>query len=73
MAEEKRFTIENVDLDDPQEMDAFDDQMFTIGSETVRAEGDELRRRGLLDSAGNVISRELPDDMIEGADHDFGG
>jgi hypothetical protein len=73
MAEEKRLTIDNVDLDDRQEMDAFDDQMFTIGLKRVRAEGAELRRKGMLDSAGLVILKELPDDMVEGADREFGG
>jgi hypothetical protein len=69
----KRLTIENVNLDDEQEMDAFDDQMFTAGLARVRAEGDELRRRGILDSQGNLIVKELPADMQEGADRDFGG
>jgi hypothetical protein len=69
----KRLTIENVDLDDEREMDALVDQMFTAGLERVRAEGDELRRRGLLDSQGNLLVKELPADMQEGADRDFGG
>jgi len=41
--------------------------------ERVRAEGDELRRKGLLDSQGHVLVKELPADMQEGADRDFGG
>ena len=69
----KRLTIENVNLDDEQEMDALVDQMFSIGLERVRAEGDELRRKGLLDSEGKVLLKELPADMKEGADRDFGG
>ena len=69
----KRLTIESVNLDDEQEMDAFVDQVLTAGMERVRAEGDELRRKGLLDSEGNVLVKELPADMREGADRDFGG
>jgi hypothetical protein len=69
----KRLTIENVTLDDEREMDAFVDQVLTAGMERVRAEGDELRRKGLLDSQGNLLVRELPADMQEGADRDFGG
>ena len=68
-----RLTIENVDLDDECEMDALVDQMFTAGLARVKAEGDELRRRGLLDPHGNPFSKELPADMEEGADRDFGG
>ena len=51
----KRLTIENVNLDDDAELDAFDDQVIAAGLERVRAEGDELRRRGILDPQGNVI------------------
>jgi hypothetical protein len=48
-------TIENVDLDDDAEVDAFDDQIIAAGLERVRAEGDELRRRGILDAEGSVL------------------
>jgi hypothetical protein len=69
----KLLTIENVNLDDEREMDAFVDQVLTAGMERVRAEGDELRRKGLLDSQGNLLVKELPADMQDGADRDFGG
>ena len=48
----RRLTIDNVYLDDQSEMDAFDDQVITAGLKRVRAEGDELRRMGLLDEHG---------------------
>jgi hypothetical protein len=69
----KRLTIENVNLDDDAELDAFDDQVITAGLERVRAEGDALRRRGVLDADGNLLLKELPADMKERADRDFGG
>src|SRR5260221_13751325 len=69
----KRLTIENVNLDDEREMDEFDEQVITAGLERVRAEGDELRRRGLLDEHGNIVIKELPADMKEGSERDFGG
>jgi len=69
----KRLTIENVDLDDGLETDAFMEQMFAEGLERVRAEGDELRRKGLLDEQGNMVIKELPADMKEGSERDFGG
>lgn len=69
----KRLTIENINLDDDAELDAFDDQVITAGLERVRAEGDELRRRGVLDAHGNLLLKELPADMKEGAERDFGG
>jgi hypothetical protein len=69
----KRLTIENVNLDDQREMDAFADQVITAGMERVRAEGNELRRKGLLDRQGNILLNELPADMREGSERDFGG
>lgn len=69
----KRLTIENVNLDDDAELDAFDDQIFTAGLERVRTEGDELRQRGILDAQGNLLLKEMPADMKEGGDRDFGG
>jgi hypothetical protein len=69
----RRLTIENVNLDDDREMDMFDGQMIDAGRERVQVEGDELRRRGLLDPQGNLLVSELPADMREGSERDFGG
>jgi len=69
----KRLTIETVNLDDEREMDAFFDQVIDAGVQRVRAEGDELRRKGLLDAQGNVLLDELPPDMRENSERDFGG
>ena len=69
----KRLTIENLSLDAAAELDAFDDQVITEGLKCVRGEGDELRRRGILDAKGNVISQELRADMKEGAGREFRG
>ena len=64
MAITKRLTIENVNLDDERELDAFDHQVITAGLERVRAEGEDLRRGGILDSEGNLLVKELPADML---------
>jgi hypothetical protein len=69
----KRLTIDNIDLDDQREMDAIDDQVITAGVERVRAEGAELRRRGLMDENGKLLIKDLPTDMKEGSERDFGG
>jgi hypothetical protein len=69
----KHLTIENVNFDDERELDAFDDQIITAGLARVRAKGNEHRRRGILDSEGKLLVTELPADMQEGADRDFGG
>jgi hypothetical protein len=69
----KRLTIDTANLDDEREMDALDEQMIEAGLERIRAEGDDLRRRGLLDAQGNVLLKELPPDMRENSERDFGG
>src|SRR5258708_3781761 len=69
----KRLTLDNVDLDDQSEMDALDDQMFEAGMKRVRAEGEELGRRGLMDENGKMLIKDLPADMKEGSERDFGG
>jgi hypothetical protein len=61
----KRLTIETVNLDDERELNAFFNQVIDSGIKRVRAEGDELRRKGLLDEHGNVLLNELPPDMRE--------
>ncbi|HEX3747339.1 MAG TPA: hypothetical protein VHW09_25560 [Bryobacteraceae bacterium] len=69
----KRLTIENVNLDDDCELDALDDRTIAAGMERVRAEGDELRRKGMLDGHGKLQGNSLPPDMKEDAERDFGG
>ena len=69
----KRLTLDNVDFDNQSEMDEFMDQVITAGVERVRAEGAELRRRGLMDENGKLLVKDLPADMKEGSERDFGG
>jgi hypothetical protein len=69
----RHLTKENVNLDDDEEVEAFDARIIAAGMARVLAEGEELRRRGLLDSEGRVLLKELPADMREGSERDFGG
>ena len=69
----KRLTLDQIDLHNQRELDALVHEMFTEGLERVRAEGEELRRKGLLDENGKVLLKEAPADMREGSDRDFGG
>ena len=41
--------------------------------ELVRAEGDKLRRKGVLDEHGILRLTELLTEMQEGIERDFGG
>ena len=69
----KPLTIESVNLDDNREMDEFDRQVIAAGMEEVRAGIAELQRKGLLDEQGKLTLKEIPRDMQEGAERDFGG
>jgi hypothetical protein len=69
----KLLTLENVDFRNPSEVDAFLQQVIAAGMERVRSETAELKARGLMDEAGNLLITELPSDVKEGSDRDFGG
>jgi hypothetical protein len=69
----KLLTLENVDFRNPSEVDAFLQQVIAAGMERVRCESAALKARGLMDENGNLLNTELPSDMKEGSDRDFGG
>ncbi len=69
----KRLTLETVDFGNRAEVDEFLNQVIAAGMEKVRAETAELKARGLMDEDGNLLITELPPDMREGSDRDFGG
>ncbi len=69
----KPLTLETVDFGNSSEVDAFLHQVMTAGMARVRAETAELIARGLMDEDGNLLNTELPPDMKEGSDRDFGG
>ncbi len=69
----KHLTLETVNFDDPREVNTFLEQVMAEGLRRVRAEGAELRAEGLVDADGNLVVTELPPDMREGSDRDFGG
>ena len=67
------LTLETVDFGNPAEVDAFLQQVMAAGMVRVRAELAELKARGLMDENGKLLNTELPPDMREGSDRDFGG
>jgi hypothetical protein len=69
----KHLTLETVDFEDRAEVNAFLDQVMDEGMRRVQAEGAELRAGGLLDADGKLLVAELPPDMREGSERDFGG
>ena len=69
----KRLTIDTVNLDDESEMIALDQQAIQAGMTGVRAQVVELRAKGLIDENGKLRLTEVPEDMKEGSERDFGG
>ena len=69
----KQLRLETVNFDDPKEVDAFLAQVIAEGMKGVRAETAELQAKGLMDAEGNLLTDELPEDMREGSQRDFGG
>ncbi|MFN0171769.1 MAG: hypothetical protein ACKV22_35595 [Bryobacteraceae bacterium] len=49
------------------------DPHLEAANERVKAAAEELERLGIADSQGRRIGRDLPKDMQEEADRDFGG
>ncbi len=49
------------------------DPHLQSAGERVKAAAEELERLGIADRDGKRIRKDLPEDMQEGADRDFGG
>lgn len=49
------------------------DPHLQAAGERVKAAAEELERLGIADKAGKRVRTDLPKDMREGADRDFGG
>jgi hypothetical protein len=69
----KHLTLETVNFNNPTEVNTFLEQVMDEGMRRVRAEGAELRAKGLMDADGKLLVTELPPDMREGSERDFGG
>jgi hypothetical protein len=49
------------------------DPHLQSAGERTKAAAEELERLGIADREGQRIRKDLPDDMREGVDRDFGG
>ncbi|MGA3043699.1 MAG: hypothetical protein ABSF54_23235 [Bryobacteraceae bacterium] len=61
-------TVETPKLKEPKV-----DPHLQAGGERVKAAAEELERLGIARPDGTRIRNDLPKDMQEGADRDFGG
>jgi hypothetical protein len=64
------------DLDD-DEVKAYDEFVKRVvipeGDKRLHAQIQEAIRLGIIDEKGNLLKHELPEDMREDSDRDFGG
>jgi hypothetical protein len=49
------------------------DPHLQAAGERVKAAAEELERLGIADKGGKRVNTDLPADMRDGVDHDFGG
>lgn len=74
MAKRKKpLTIDSIDVDNDQEIDSFLAQVHAVGDKICHEQVQEAIRLGIIDDKGNLLKKEIPEDMQEGADRDFGG
>jgi len=69
----KPLTMDSIDVDNEQDLDAFLAQVHAVGDKIRHAQVQEAIRLGIIDEKGNLIKRGLPEDMREEAGRDFGG
>ena len=69
----RHLILDNVNFGNSHEVDAFLEQVMNEGMRRVQADGAELQTQGLMDADGKLLVTELPPDMHDGSDRDFGG
>ena len=73
MTRPNRLTIDSIDVDSDEELDALMAQVLAEGDRIYQQQREESIRLGIIDEKGNLLVHELPEDMREGSDTDFGG
>jgi hypothetical protein len=69
----KPVSTPNGDVDDEQELDELTASVIAEGNKVLHAQIQESIRLGIIDEKGNLLKHDIPEDMREGSDRDFGG
>jgi hypothetical protein len=69
----KPLTINSIDVDNDEELDALMAEVLAEGDKIYEAQYQESLRLGIIDEKGRLLKHELPEDMREDAGTDFGG
>src|SRR5216683_2503948 len=59
----KPITIDSIDVDNDEELDALLAKVHAAGDKICHAEVQEAIKLGIIDAEGNLLKHELPDDM----------
>jgi hypothetical protein len=55
------------------EQEALEKRLLEEGARRIRRSCERAMAMGIIDKEGNLLKKELPPDMLPGADRDFGG
>ena len=67
------LSLESMDVDNEEELDALTAQVLADGNKLYQAQRAEAIRLGIIDEKGRLLKHKLPEDMREDAGTDFGG
>lgn len=60
--------FDDLDLDNPENEAEWDRRVMALAAERIAAERVRLERLGVIDAHGELVSRELPPDMLPESD-----
>ena len=60
--------FDDLDLDRPEDEEEWDRRVMALAAARIAAERVRLQRLGIVDANGDLVSRELPPDMLPEAD-----
>ena len=67
------LSVDSIDFSNRAERRALIQQVLESGTTIALAEREEMIRKGIIDERGNLLITELPEDMRQDAERDFGG
>ncbi len=60
--------FDDLDLDRPEDEEEWDRRVMALAAARIAAERVRLERLGIIDANGDLVSRELPPDMLPDSD-----
>jgi hypothetical protein len=60
--------FDDLDLDRPEDEEEWERRVMTLAAARITAERTRLEQLGIIDTNGDLVSRELPPDMLPESD-----